>query len=360
MTDRPARSLYFVNGPVDFGIIGGLTIILFVTLKLAAVEGRPMEGAWLAAWLSWVVNWPHFSATNYRLYHTRANIAQYPFTALGVPILLTAGILASYAWPLTVAPAFVKLFLIWSPYHFSGQSLGISLLYAKRAGVSFGRLERAALAGFLYATCISSVLGSEDTTRPRSFHGILVPRLGIPVWVADASVAVMYLLGIFFLILCTVSCILRRRRVPLIVFLPALTQFLWFGPGRDLPSFNEFVPFLHSLQYLLIAWSLQLKERADLSAAPPSRAFVFRQSVHWGLINFWGGVALFWVLPRLGQAFGHPLQFSEPVLIAAVQIHHFFVDGVIWKLRHPQVSSPLLVSLGDLIRPASQPVRVSS
>jgi hypothetical protein len=46
------------------------------------------------------------------------------------------------------------------------------------------------------------------------------------------------------------------------------------------------------------------------------------------------------------------------VTIAVVQIHHFFVDGVIWKLKRKTVSSPLMVNLGDLVgstRPAAVP-----
>jgi hypothetical protein len=356
MNHKQARSLYFVNGPVDFAVIGGISLAIFAVLKIAAMEGRNPQGAWLAAWLAWVVNWPHVSASSYRLYHSRSNINQYPFTAIGVPLLILAGVGASYWGPAAFAPAFVKLFLIWSPYHFSGQSFGVSLIYARRAGITFGRFERAALSGFIYSTFVSSVFRSEDTRATSSYHGIQIPRLGIPEWIGDASLWATYALGGLLLALCALKCVRERRLIPPIILLPPLTQFLWFIPGAGVPSFTEFVPFFHSLQYLLIVWSMQLKERADRSGATPSRAFVFRESVHWGLVNFWGGAALFWILPRAGQLFGHPLDFSEPVIIAAGQIHHFFVDGVIWKLRNPNVASPLLVSLGDLIR---QPARAA-
>ncbi|TDI37111.1 MAG: hypothetical protein E2P02_23420 [Acidobacteria bacterium] len=97
-----------------------------------------------------VVNWPHFSATCFRLYHSRANVAQYPMTVLAVPFIILAGVWASFVEPDAVAPYFVKLYLIWSPYHFSGQTLGISLLYARRAGVRFAPWERFTLAGHLW------------------------------------------------------------------------------------------------------------------------------------------------------------------------------------------------------------------
>ncbi|MEZ4749073.1 MAG: hypothetical protein R3B54_00185 [Bdellovibrionota bacterium] len=48
--------------------------------------------------------------------------------------------------------------------------------------------------------------------------------------------------------------------------------------------------------------------------------------------------------------FGFPLDFATGVAIAGVQIHHFFVDGVIWKLRNPAVAAPLMGSFSDLLK----------
>jgi hypothetical protein len=62
-------------------------------------------------------------------------------------------------------------------------------------------------------------------------------------------------------------------------------------------------------------------------------------------LNIAIGALLFWVLPRAVHHLGGvPMGFTVPVLGAAVQIHHFFVDGVIWKLRNPRVDA--------LLRPA--------
>jgi hypothetical protein len=40
------------------------------------------------------------------------------------------------------------------------------------------------------------------------------------------------------------------------------------------------------------------------------------------------------------------------VIVTAIQIHHFFADGVIWKLKRKTVASPLMINLDDLIHPA--------
>ena len=79
--DHPRR-LYFVNAPIDFALIGGLSVVLYVIFLCFQGEIRTASAVGIAAQLSWVVNWPHFSATNYRLYQSRENIRQYPMTAL--------------------------------------------------------------------------------------------------------------------------------------------------------------------------------------------------------------------------------------------------------------------------------------
>jgi hypothetical protein len=347
-----SRALYFVNAPVDFAVIGGMSLVAFLALWGLELRTETPTVWALAAGLSWVVNWPHFSATNYRLYHSRANISQYPITALVIPFLLMAALLASFHSAEGVAPFFIKLFMIWSPYHFSGQSLGITLIYAKRAGFPVSRMDRLALSGFIYGTFVSGTARGEVGTSPQSYFDVQVPTLGLPQWVADWAMYGMYLCGAIFLCRVVVWCVRERRWIPPIVLLPALSQYIWFIPGGEIPRFNEFVPLFHSLQYLLIAWSMQIKERLDESGRPPSHCFVLRESLVWGTLNIMGGIVLFYLLPKLATGFGYAPGFSEAVVVSTVQIHHFFVDGVIWKLKNPKVSSPLLVNIEDFLRPA--------
>ena len=359
-----APALYFVNRYVDWAVIGGISAAMFFVLQSLFWSNGPtplvstrQEWAWtIAAGLSWVVNWPHFSATNYRLYHSRSNIAQYPFTACVVPILLVIATAAAFAQPDGVAPFLAKLFIIWSPYHFSGQSVGISMIYARRAGFRVGKLERFAFSGFIFGTYIFSTARGESLLGDHTYYGIKVPWLGISPKIPEYVEYGMYACGALLLLLVIRWSIVNRRILPPIVLLPAAAQFIWFVPGSRIPNFNEFVPMFHSLQYMLIAWSMQLKERVDVTGAAPTRWFAFGESARWFVINVAGGAILFYILPEFTAKAGWSTQFTYPVILSAVQIHHFFVDGVIWKLKNPKVSSPLLVNIPDLLRGA-QPAR---
>src|SRR5690606_18292225 len=98
-----------------------------------------------------------------------------------------------------------------------------------------------------------------------------------------------------------------------------------------------FVPMFHSLQYLLVAWAMEVAERG--ADSKPSK--ITNSTFGWVTINLAGGALLFAGLPKIAEACGMPLLFATGVIIAGVQIHHFIVDGVIWKLRNPRVSAAL-------------------
>ena len=108
---------------------------------------------------------------------------------------------------------------------------------------------------------------------------------------------------------------------------------------------------LHSLQYMLIAWGIQLKEKMEVRQIEPSKKYVVTETTRWFVINFIGGIILFYMLPKFGAALGYTSLFSIAVVYSAIQIHHFFVDGVIWKLKNKTVSHPLMMTFEELTGP---------
>jgi hypothetical protein len=87
---------------------------------------------------------------------------------------------------------------------------------------------------------------------------------------------------------------------------------------------------------------MQLREREASRAVPSTKGFVARETARWLAINVAGGALLFWLAPRAVEKAGYSFAIANAVVLSAVQIHHFFVDGVIWKLKNPKVSNPLL------------------
>src|SRR5262249_43328176 len=149
--------------------------------------------------------------------------------------------------------------------------------------------------------------------------------LGLPAWTGTLSLvalAVCAAAGAFVFALRFRS---TGERLPAIALLPAAAQFVWSVLGPAVPSFYQLVPVFHGLQYLLVAWFMQVQ------TAGAARRSLALETARWGAWNVAGYVLLFWAIPEAAsRASGRPILFAAPVALAAVQIHHFFVDGVIW------------------------------
>ena len=339
-----ATGRYFVNAPIDALLIGGASLLLYALFRLRPEMASSPAVASLAATLVWVCNYPHFASTNYRLYHSRASIAQYPLTSYVTPMVVTAAVIGCYLSPGNIAPMFIKLYLLWSPYHFSGQTLGITMVYARRSGFIIDGWLRRSLTAFIFLTFLVQNAWAEVGSHANPFYGVQYPTLGVPVWLPQILTKLMWIALAATIALLIWKIVNSGPRVPLIVLLPAFTQYVWFV-ATPAGQFAYMVPFFHSLQYLLIAWNVQLKEGLGERKREPSVRFVWTESSRWMAINIAGGYILFWALPHLGSHFGKPLVFSTAVMLAAIQIHHFFVDGVIWRLHNPAARSPLSSSL---------------
>lgn len=355
------RSPYFVSALWDFALMGGASILCFAFMRLFTDNVRTPGIIAAGAALAWVVNWPHFAATSARLYGSKDNLRQYPVTAVLAPILVVVGVFASMGSPDVVAPWFLKLFMFWSPYHFSGQTVGLTMLYARRTGFTFTPMMRLCLSTFVFGSYLQPIVRFEVTPYGSQYYGVPYPSFGIPGWSVDVVLALMVAAVVGFVVLTGRKMWQEKRALPPIILLPAVTQFIWFIPGGGWATFAEFVPLFHSVQYMLVAWSMRLKEKLDGGDQEPSPRFVITESLRWYVVILIGGGILFSCLPQLmSMASGTTIWFSTAIVIAGVQIHHFFVDGVIWKLRSRSVRSPMLGTFSELVGPPHDQTRAAT
>src|SRR4029077_4496474 len=92
----------------------------------------------------------------------------------------------------------------------------------------------------------------------------------------------------------------------------------------------------HSAQYL---WITSYYARREANAENTGR---WRPAAYFGVLVV-GGIALFvpgpWLASRL---FHHDFTTSFLIFTALVNIHHFILDGAIWKLRDGRIAALLL------------------
>lgn len=312
---------------------------------------RGLDVAFAFSLLTLVCNHPHYMATVQRALDTPERRTAYRFYTIDLPLILGVTALALFAWP-PLIPAVFTLYLVWSPWHYSGQNFGLVMLFARRAGATpERRLLRAAFIAS-YGVWLLTVQ-SAPSSDP------YVWSLALPASVIDPLALALAIVS-----LCAGSVALGRmgdRSGWRAILAPAVllsSQTLWFIAPWVLQAVGGRVvsplyystgglAFMHCAQYL---WLTSWVERREVGAAAwrPLRA---------AAVLILGGIALFSVAPWLTSTlFGADLRESTLIVIALVNLHHFILDGALWKLRDPMTAALLLDPAPPPRRPA-QPAR---
>ncbi len=282
-------------------------------------------------------------ATVYRAYHSYDEFAKYRVFTVHVTLLLVcAGLIAHLWYPLL--PWIFTLYICWSPWHYTGQNYGLLIMFARRAGLTPTEGERHAL----HLSFIASYLMLLFSFHTGPSSDALIISLGLP---AKFTLPVRGMLGLFFLCASSWALISLARRSSWKALLPSLTltttQFLWFLlpaviellSGKEVPQTrysSGILAVLHSAQYLWIASYYQRKEAGAIGQSSWSFS-------HYLLTLVAGGIALFVPGPWLASRVFHA-DFAASFLTftALVNIHHFILDGAIWKLRDSRIAALLL------------------
>ncbi len=313
-----------------------------------------VSGAKASAWsfgfyfLALLFNYPHFMATVYRAYHRYSEFTKYRVFTVHIAVLLAlAGIIAHLWSPLL--PWIFTLYICWSPWHYTGQNYGLMMMFTRRAGVSPTDNERQAL----HLSFIASFVLLMMSFQTGASGDPLILSLGLP-W--KFTLPARGVLAAFFVGSSGWALVSMARRSSWRALLPTITlvstQFLWFllpalvelVSGKEVPQTrysSGILAVLHSAQYLWITSYFQEKE----ARAAGQSAWSFPKYL---LTLVAGGIALFipgpWIASRIFHA-----DFASSFLIftALVNLHHFLLDGAIWKLRDSRIASFLLNNPGE-------------
>lgn len=314
-------------------------------LLLAFYASSAYSHAWAVAFyfLALLFNYPHFMATVYRAYHTRTEFQKYRIFTVHVALLLAlAGVLAHVWFPLL--PWIFTLYICWSPWHYTGQNFGLLMMFARRSGLAPSPAERTAI----YLSFIASFLLLMLSFQTGSSGDPMILSLGLP---AKFTLPARAILAFFFITASGWALISLARRSSLRAILApltlAVTQFLWFllpalvelFSGHEVPQTrysSGILAVLHSTQYL---WITSYYQGREARAGGDTRWKFSRYLVT--LIA--GGIALFipgpWIVSRVFHA---DFAASFLTFTALVNIHHFVLDGAVWKLRDSRVAALLL------------------
>lgn len=213
-------------------------------------------------------------------------------------------------------------------------------MFARRNGIEPTARERRQL----YAAFLASyaLLFVSFHTGPSADP--LIRSLGIPLSVA-APLRTLLLIAFGGLAVVTMGQWIRRAGAPasLAPFVLVLTQATWFvapaiaewARGPEIPQtryVTGVLALMHPAQYL---WITSYYARREAAAGQGQwRPWTYAATL------VAGGISLFIPAPWFASYLFHT-DFTQSVLIVTsiVNIHHFILDGAVWKLRDTRVAA---------------------
>ena len=134
---------------------------------------------------------------------------------------------------------------------------------------------------------------------------------------------------------------LHGRRPSLTFLIPYVAFAIWWLPPFTQREFLiATVPFFHSLQYLPFVWKM---ERTRGLRTAPSGWPVRATTIAIGLVGT--GFLAFELVPELldaGVQIAPSVYFFGAAFILFINIHHYFMDNVLWRFDNAQVRDYLL------------------
>lgn len=343
-TPDATKSPWLVSPMVDI-LIGAGGIYLIIAFALGLTGRADMLDATTAACIALAIGGPHYGATLLKAYGTAQARAQFKtIGTYGTAALIVA--VAASLWLPMIGAWLVTIYFTWVAYHYAAQSYGVARMLLARRNVAVDNRVRYAFQAVFVTSAMLWVVSihTELSTRLPVSSDELYPllRLGIPVTIGTAILIALGLamIGCLAYVAIRFAAASSLRRAGLAMLL-TLGQMTWFAIpvlairsgllGTWVPFASDtranmflFIAFTHSSQYLWVALYHAKKQQGGTGATHFLRALA--------------AGSLVWAVPALLLSHGPvPTELGVAILVAAaVNIHHFALDGVVWKLRDPK------------------------
>jgi len=321
--------------------------------ELVLADDSGIDNLLLMLWLTVLLNNPHFMSSYRLLYRSREQVMRYRWSSIYMPVLLlcaagfvlvgqmevldpTGGTSQLAGLTLQLLGAVAALYLAW---HYNGQAWGMTASFLYLAGIRVNQYERLCIRSAYWSLTAFHVLWS------LSLFASGVEMLGL---LRDA-VAILSLL----MIPVGIHGFLRAsgrtgKQIPACAVLPWVAIYFWYG----LIWFHDyaliFLQLSHSLQYLCFTSRVEMNLARRRSSG--SGSTILGVPIVLGLI-YLVLLASGWLVFELASFVPmttpqeRMLQVGLGLLAVIVNIHHYFVDGAIWKISNPQVRQDLFAHL---------------
>jgi hypothetical protein len=348
---------------LEFLLTGGATLFLLPVGWLArhafGLDEAELATSFLAFYGAFVINDPHFAVTYllfYRDVKRRAfgdafgswqRVRYWVAGAIAPVLLLGWSAVALVGNSGSMFGFMVQLMFLLVGWHYVKQGFGVLAMLSARRGVHYTRFERVALLFHCYAGWGFAWSNPATPAIDVAEKGVVYTQLpGSPL--LEQGLFVVFAASTVLLVGTLILKTIRARRAPPLVPLLGLlvTVWVWVVLSSIDPILVYLIPALHSVQYLYFVWLLERNRARDRADAPAFRS-VGSQLLGTALLALGLGWLLFRGAPTfLDETVGRGLDSTGglgatpyfAVLTTFVNLHHYFMDFVIWRRDNPETS----------------------
>ncbi len=326
------------NAKADPLLAGGLS--LFCLALILVFHGWfKQNDLWYLAWImAFFVNGPHF-LISYLLFYRLAGKRIYQeknfiLPGITVPIILLlvwmcAGIINS---PIVMSGLLYSMYFLVG-WHYVKQGFGILMVHSSLRMIYFSKKEQIFIRVCIYCLWIASFISLfGEKSRSDQYWGMIYSIPAIP----RIFVEISQYTAIFGLILVIIFFIGRKKDkindspTGLIGF---FVNYIWLLPAFKNPNFVLVIPMFHSLQYLLFAGNVvsNIEQESNKNKAVHNSIFKW-----WGPAFILAALGFHFIPLCLDRFIGAPSGFGNAQFyligfILFINIHHYFIDSVLWK-----------------------------
>jgi hypothetical protein len=367
---------------LDFWLLGGASLLVWLVM----ISVQRFRGSWsidqqfrhltvTTLSLSLLINYPHF-LMSYKLAYTRgrAFVVEHWWQLIAVPVGLAGIFAAAYffydvpvarmsiisrasevvgAWganaQVLAGPrlgdvlftAAFNLMIFTIGWHYTKQVFGCMMVYARFDGYALTKAQRDltkwALLSIWGMNIVENNLGGDFRVwRGFSYSSLDLPDIAGPI--SQLVVGAGFVLVLYKVFYANYRATGQRPSPNLIA--PFVALYVWWLPQTRQDEFYFLlVPLFHSLQYLAFAYKME-DTRLHQSHHREVRATAII------LVAVAGGWLAFEFVPdtidnRLGTFDTWGMYFFFTAAMLFINIHHYFIDNVLWRFKDPQVRTYL-------------------
>lgn len=352
-----------LSNVVEFLLTGGATLVLFPILWLLrgalGLDTAELAVGFLFFHAAHLINDPHFAVTYLLFYKdarrralgnvwSRAQRARYWIAGLSVPVLLVLWAASALATESARSLGWlIQLMFLLVGWHYVKQGFGVLTVLSARRGVRYQPLERAVILAHCYCAWAYAWASPADPGREVVESGVLYTTLAHPPGL-ERWTQIPFVLSAIALLWVLQRKLRREARMPPLAPLAGLliTVWLWTVYSSVDPLMVYAIPALHSIQYLYFVWLLS-RNQAKEKEGPPwfgrpagtAVALLALSAIGLGFVLLRGvpGLLDAALVPRgaePGDGLGPTPYFAA--FFAVVNIHHYFMDTVIWRRENAE------------------------